>query len=83
MSINKPNVGDLFYEALMEALAEEAIPKKESNKQFYNTTIQTPAEFESCEFRTVNLRVLLATHLTSQITYFITVASIIVLLKTN
>ena len=34
MSINKPDVGDLFYEAFMEALAEEAAPpKKESNKQ--------------------------------------------------
>ena len=44
MSIDKPNVGDLFYEAFMEALAEEAAPpKKETNKQFSNTTIQTPA----------------------------------------
>ena len=52
MSINKPNVGDLFYEAFMEALAEEAAPpKKESNKHFSNTTLQTPAEFESCKFK--------------------------------
>ena len=34
MSTIKSDVGDLFYEALMEALAEEAAPpKKESNKQ--------------------------------------------------
>lgn len=35
MSINKPDVGDLFLEALMETLAEEAAPKKESNKHFF------------------------------------------------
>lgn len=51
MSTIKPDVGDLFYEAFMEALAEEtAPPKKVNNKQFSNTTIQTPAKFESCEF---------------------------------
>lgn len=34
MSTIKSDVGDLFYEVFMEALAEEAAPpKKESNKQ--------------------------------------------------
>lgn len=57
MSTNKPDIGDLFYEAFMEALAEEAAPpKKETNKQFSNTTIQTPAEFESCKFESCKFK---------------------------
>lgn len=36
MSTIKSDAGDLFYEAFMEALAEEAAPpKKESNKQIF------------------------------------------------
>ena len=37
MSINKPNVGDLFYEAFMEALAEEAAPPKKVNLRVLHT----------------------------------------------
>lgn len=50
MSTIKSDVGDLFYEVFMEALAEEAAPPKKVTNKFSNKTIQSPAEFESCEF---------------------------------
>jgi uncharacterized protein YjbI with pentapeptide repeats len=57
MSTNKLDIGDLFLEAFMETLAEEAAPpKKESNKHFSNKTIQSPAEFESCKFESCKFK---------------------------